>query len=100
MSSHPVLSQLKDELKLQAWLARAELRNPSVHQEVSALAQARDELRVQAHLGQMELGEEWGKAESSWEKVKVQAEAAADSAAEELGGLLTDIRAAYDRLRA
>ncbi len=91
-------SSVADELKLQAWLARAELRNPSVHKDVSALAQMRDELRVKLALGKMEAREEWGEIEERWRRVKAKAENTADDAQQEVRSLLDDIRAAYKRM--
>lgn len=91
--------QLRDDLRLQAWLARAELRNPSLHHEVNALAQLRDQLMLQVKLGKMEAREEWEKAESRWLKLRGRLEDTAAEAGDEVKGLLADIRAAYDRLR-
>lgn len=90
--------QLKDDLKLQAWLARAELRNPSVHREVKALAQWRDDLRLQVALGKLEARDEWERVEGQWFKVRARLEEAMDDTSEELKGLLADIRTAYDRM--
>lgn len=89
---------LTDELKLQAWLARAEIKNPSVHKEVSALAQLRDQLRVQAHLGKLEAREELEKLEPTWLKVKGHLDHAAEEVGGELKELLKDIRKGYERL--
>ena len=90
--------QVKDDLRLQAWLARAELRNPSLHHEVNALAQLRDQLMLQVKLGKMEAREEWEKAESRWLKLRARLEDTAEEAGAEVKGLLSDIRAAYDRM--
>ena len=54
-----LLRQVADELRLQAWLAAAELRHPSlregpVRQEVDLLARLRDELRLHLHLASAE----------------------------------------------
>ncbi len=91
--------QFKDDLKLQAWLARAELRNPSVHNEVSALAQLRDQIGLQVHLGKVEAREEWDKAEARWLRLRGRLEDLAEDTGEEAKGLLSEIRASYERLR-
>lgn len=90
--------QLHDDLRLQAWLARAELRNPSLHHEVDALAQLRDQLMLQVKLGRMEAREEWEKAEGRWLRLRARLEDTATETTEEIKGLLSDIRAAYDRM--
>ncbi|MCK6507183.1 hypothetical protein L6R53_28070 [Myxococcota bacterium] len=90
--------QLRDDLRLQAWLARAELRNPSLHHEVDALAQLRDQLMLQVKLGKMEAREEWEKAEGRWQRLRARLEDTAAEAGDEIKGLLADIRAAYDRM--
>jgi hypothetical protein len=93
-----------DELKLQAWLARAEFRNasmsePGVREEVSSLLSLRDELALQAHLGQAEAKEEWSKLESRWEKVKHTADNVTSDVQESLHDLLSQIRDGYQKLR-
>ncbi len=103
-SETSVLKQLGDELQLQAWLAGAELRNPSLAQpgvrdEVDLLARLRDELRVQIHLGKLEATEEFEQLEHRWVRIKSMATAAADEAGESLHDLLRDIRDGYQRLR-
>lgn len=89
---------LTDHLKLQAWLAKAELRNPSLHKEVKVLAQWRDELRVQAHLGQLEAREEWDRVEALWLKVRPRLEDMMETTAQEVKAILADIRKGYERL--
>lgn len=96
--------QMADELRVQAWLAAAEFRNPSLHEpetrsEVDALASMRDELRLQVHLGRMEAEEEWHKLEDRWRKVKHLAEDAADGVGESIRDLLGQIRGGYEKLR-
>lgn len=93
-----------DELQLQAWLARAEFRNPSLHdegtrREVDALARTRDELRLQLALGKLEARDEWTHLESAWGRVKHKATLAADDAEETLHDVLASIRDGYRRLR-
>ena len=93
-----------DELKLQAWLAAAEFRNPSmsdpaVRQEVGALASLRDELAVQVHLGKLEAQDEWAKLEERWQKVKQVASATTSEVQETMHDLLAQIRDGYQKLR-
>ncbi len=100
MSDAPVLaSQIRDELEVQAWLARAELRNPSLHDEVSALAQLRDGFRVQLHLGKLEAREEFQAAEARWIELKSRVAMAGEPVVEDLNALIRDIRAGYAKLR-
>lgn len=93
-----LLQTLADELELQAWLAEAELRNPSEHDEVNALAQLRDELRLQMHLGTLEARDEFDKIEQAWRDVKSQVAKAADQAEAGLNDLLRGIRDGYKQL--
>jgi hypothetical protein len=99
------IRRARDELELQAWLARAELRRPSAgggpeREELSALAALRDELRVQLALGRAELRDEWRRLEDRWWEVKGVAESAGAEASETLHDLLRQIRDGYARLRA
>lgn len=101
--STSILRRLTDELKLQAWLANAELKHPSLkhesaRKEVDMLAQARDELRVQIHLGRLEAAEEWDRLEARWGVVK-QLSVAADDLGEVLSDVIADIREGYNTLR-
>jgi hypothetical protein len=98
------LGRAVDELELQAWLARAEFRNPSlrdpaVRGEVDALVRMREELRVQAALGKMEARDEWARLEAGWVRVKSAAERTADEAGESFHDLLDTLRRGYQRLR-
>ena len=98
-----LLKQLGDELGLQAWLAGAELRNPSLHRaetrnEVEALLCVRDELRVQLHLGKLEAVEEFARVEARWQRLKSVAARAADDAEEKLHDVLGQIRDGYRAL--
>lgn len=68
------LKQVADELRLQAWLAKAELENPSDHEpavfeRLRVLARARDELRVQLALGKLDARDEWEQLEGHWRTV-------------------------------
>ncbi len=97
-----VASQIADELKLQAWLGKAEREHPSlrdVSQEASVLAQMRDELRMQAHLGRLELADEWHKTEDRWRAFMGKVSPKADAAVEEMKVLLTEIGDHYKRIR-
>ena len=93
-----------DELKLQAWLARAEFRNasmsePGVREEVSSLLSLRDELALQVHLGQAEARDEWAHLEGRWAKVKHTAESATSDIQESMHDLLRTIRDGYQKIR-
>ncbi len=95
-----VASQVVDELKLQAWLAGAEFRNPSLNdastrEQVDVLAQMRDELRVQMHLGAAEVREDWHETEQRWRSFMA---AANDSLSTGVHEILEDIKAAYARM--
>ena len=93
-----ILRTLADELQLQNWLRQAELRNPSEHDEVNALAQLRDELRLQLHLGTLEARDEFQQVEEMWRDVKHRVARAAEEAEEGLHDLLSQIRDQYQRL--
>ncbi len=93
-------AQLVDELKLHAWLAKAELENPSLHKDVSALAQRRDQLRVQMALGKLEAREEFDRLEKNWVRVKTVLGDTAHDVGDDARELLEDIRRGYQRLRA
>ncbi|HJN77376.1 MAG TPA: hypothetical protein QGF58_25860 [Myxococcota bacterium] len=65
------VDMIADELRLQAWLAKAEVENPSVRkpenfERLSLLALTRDELRLQMHLGKLELRDGWEEHEERW----------------------------------
>ena len=96
----PAFGQMADELRLQAWLARAEFKNPSLHDpatkgEIDALAALRDELRLQLHLGRMEVRDEWHRIEDRWRALKHRAGDAVDDAAETVADLVAGIREGY-----
>ncbi|MEQ1570328.1 MAG: hypothetical protein ABMA64_32135 [Myxococcota bacterium] len=99
-----VIDQLADELRLQAWLANAELRHPSLAQgqqtrtEVDALLSMRDELRVQAHLGKLELDERYHQLEQQWDQLKGVVDRSAAGAEDRLHDLLRELRDGYRRL--
>ena len=93
-------SSLRDELALQAWLARAELRQPSLHAEVSALAWLRDELRLQAHLGQMEAKAELEALDAHWVHLQQRLAALSEPKVEDVSEVLQRLRHGYEQLRA
>ena len=98
------MSQVRDELRLQTWLAKAEWRNPSfhhahIHEEVSSLAQLRDELRLQLKLGSMEAHDRWTEMERGWMRLKDLTATAAATSSEEIGGVLEMLRTGYAELR-
>lgn len=99
-----LLEQLGDELKLQAWLGGAEIRNPSlaekaVRDEVDLLVRVRDELRLQLHLGKLEAKDEFHRLEDRWQHVKAAAAETATGAAQSVRELLQEIRDGYRKLR-
>ena len=99
-----ILSQLVDELKLHAWLASAEVRNPSAkhpetRNEIDALVRVRDELRVQMHLGKLEAREEFERIEGRWQKLKQAASRGAEDLEDSFVDVLGQIRDAYAALR-
>ena len=105
-NSHPegasAAKGMIDELKLQAWLAKAELNHPSLRKvkgEASVLAKMRDELRLQAHLGKMEAGDRWQKVEDRWQIFMGHANNEAHEVADDLQEMLRDIRNGYRELR-
>ena len=97
----PATRQMIDDLQLQAWLARAEKRNPSLHERVAPLAQARDDLRLQLHLGKMEATDAWHKAEGRWGHLKQRLERALDDlhAPDDFDDALDEIKTVYHHLR-
>jgi hypothetical protein len=99
-----VLKRLTDELKLQAWLAKAEWNNPSLkHEEardaVDMLVQARDEFRVQLHLGHREANDEWKRLEERWGALK-HLSTVADDLGEAFDEIVADIREGYEKFKA
>ncbi|MEZ4241914.1 MAG: hypothetical protein R3F59_38350 [Myxococcota bacterium] len=98
-----ILEEIGDELRLQAWLGQAEMKNPSLQhdearEEVSALARLRDQLRVQLHLGKLEAKDEFARLETRWGQFKQLASASADTAEEKVHDVLRDIRDGYRRI--
>ncbi len=103
-STRPI-EMAADELKLQAWLAKAELDHPSSkavehHQSISVLAMLRDELRLQVALGKLEAHDEWHQHEGRWRKVMSMVGDTAHDVGEDLGAVLDDIRKGYARIKA
>jgi hypothetical protein len=95
-----MLEQLGDELKLQAWLAGAELRHPSLRDaplraEVDALARLRDELRLQLHLGKLDAKDEFQHLEGRWRQLMQAAAETAGGAVASLRDLVREIRDGY-----
>ncbi|MEZ4320688.1 MAG: hypothetical protein R3F61_24620 [Myxococcota bacterium] len=107
-TTHSTLGELADELRLQAWLARKEfadpsLHDPEVHAEASALARMRDEIRVQLHLGELDARDQFEKVEATWASLmRNDIQPAADGLAVDLENaahdLLREIRDAYHGL--
>jgi hypothetical protein len=92
--------QLADELKLQAWLAGAELKNPSLkevtlRQEIDALVALREELRLQLHLGMLDAKDEFHRIDERWKHLVQAASSAASGAAKTLRELVAEIREGY-----
>lgn len=98
------LDQVADELRLQAWLAEAERREPSAHlrelvAEARPLATLRDELRVQGHLAGAEAAAELAGLEERWRRLTQLADRVVGEAASEGRALLAEIRAGYEGIR-
>jgi hemerythrin-like domain-containing protein len=96
-----LLRQLADELRLQTWLAAAELRHPSlkegpVRQEVDLLARLRDELRLQLHLATKEARTAFEGAEEDWREIQSLVERGVDATEGAVRRVLRRIRKAYD----
>ncbi len=73
---------------------------------VGQLKQMRDELRLQAHLAKAEAKDEWVKAEAKWDQLKQElprvddtADEIIDKLSEGAKKLAQDIRSAYKRIR-
>jgi len=90
--------QMVDDLKLQAWLAGAEWRNPSLRDDVSALAQLRDDLRVQVELGKMQAKDHWSDLEGTWGKLKNELDRSREDVGDDVKILLADLKKGYRRL--
>lgn len=73
---------------------------------VSSLKQMRDELKVQIHLGKAEAKDEWEKLEEKWEELKVRGEPYAEAMEESAKGVGSalelvgaELKAGYERLK-
>jgi hypothetical protein len=73
---------------------------------ISQLKQLRDELRLKAHLAKADIKDEWERAEAKWHQLRQELpriDDAKDDAIEALSGsakrLATEIRQAYTRIR-
>jgi hypothetical protein len=73
---------------------------------VSSLKQMRDELKVQIHLGKAEAKEEWEKLEEKWQELKARGEPVAEAveeSAKDLGSALElvggELKAGYERIK-
>lgn len=98
------LHQVADELRLQAWLAKAEVDNPSDHEpavfeRLHVLARARDHLRVQAALGKLEAKDEWEHLEGRWRRLMSLVGHKARDLKEDAHVVMDDIHHGYERLR-
>jgi len=107
-STHSAVREIVDELQVQAWLARREFREPSLHEpetheEATALARLRDEVRLQIHLGKLDARDEYEHLEGRWRYLmRNNVEPVANSAAKDLEiaahDLLREIRDGYHKL--
>lgn len=73
---------------------------------VSSLKQMRDELKVQIHLGKAEAKDEWEKLEEKWEELKARGEPVAEAveeSAKDVGSALEvvggELKAGYERIK-
>jgi len=81
-------------------------RKSRIEQELDNLRTLRDELRVQVHLGRAEVRELWEGAEKRWQKLEGELDRVRDEAREPLEQigeaaelLLGEIRSGYEKLR-
>ncbi len=78
----------------------------SMERELELLSQARDELRLQVHLAKAEAREEWKRLESTWERVQGELKrvgAQAKEPAKDIGdaarSLLDELKRGYERVK-
>jgi len=77
-----------------------------IDRELDALRTLRDEMRVQAHLGRAEVRELWDAAEHRWQKLEAEVDRVREQAKEPLGQigeaaelLVDEIKNGYEKLR-
>ncbi len=67
--------------------------------ELEALKQVRDELRVQAHLGKAEAKQQWERLERRWHELEAKLDAAEKQAKEPLENVRVAARLMLDEIR-
>lgn len=80
--------------------ARAERVDREIVQELKRLRTLRDELRAQAHLARAELRDRFEKLEPVWHKVELQSQKLQASAEQGVRKLIEDLRSSYQELKA
>lgn len=72
----------------------------------STLKQLRDELKVQIHLGKAEAKDEWERLEEKWQQYKVHSSSVAEAAGESAQNVSSaleivgeELKSGYDRIR-
>jgi hypothetical protein len=73
-----------------------------IREEIVQLQRMRDELRLQLSLGKAEVKQRWERVERSWLQIEDQlrdGDSTADAAALGLHSVLHDVRSAYEELR-
>ena len=81
-------------------------REERLAEMVSSLKQIRDELKVQIHLGKAEAKDEWEKLEEKWQELKAHGETisgAVEESAKDVGSALEivggELTAGYERIK-
>jgi hypothetical protein len=81
-------------------------RKERLEEMVSSLKQIRDELKVQIHLGKAEAKDEWEKLEEKWQELKAHKETVAEAveeSAKDVGSALElvggELKAGYERIK-
>jgi len=77
-----------------------------IEEMVSTLKQLRDELKVQIHLGKAEAKDEWERLEEKWQQFKVHSRSVAEAAGESAKNVSSaleivgeELKSGYDRIR-
>jgi hypothetical protein len=81
-------------------------REERLEEMVSSLKQIRDELKVQIHLGKAEAKDEWKKLEEKWQELKAHGETVAgvvEESAKDVGSAVElvgeELKAGYERIK-
>ena len=81
-------------------------REERLEEMVSSLKQIRDELKVQIHLGKAEAKDEWEKLEEKWQELKAHGETVSEAVEESAKGVGSalelaggELKAGYERIK-